>query len=114
MLAGIAGRSGWVTRILPSSGVVSRHVIWPDRLPADRSSMEVDWLSGACLLVRRSAFDRVQGFDPGYFMYWEDADLCRRLRMQGGTIRYASSMVLPSAAGIALSIRLVIKLARVR
>ena len=89
LLAGVAGRTGWITRLRPSSRVVSRQVIWPDRLPSGASSMEVDWISGACVLIRRSAFDAVQGFDPGYFMYWEDADLCRRLRVRGGTIRYA-------------------------
>jgi N-acetylglucosaminyl-diphospho-decaprenol L-rhamnosyltransferase len=37
------------------------------------------WLSGSCLLVRRSAFDAIGGFDPGYFMYFEDVDLGKRL-----------------------------------
>lgn len=41
------------------------------------------WLSGSCLLVRRSAFAAVGGFDPGYFMYFEDVDLGRRLRQAG-------------------------------
>jgi GT2 family glycosyltransferase len=99
LLAGVAGRTGVITRLLPSSGVVSRQVIWPDRLPAGASSMDVDWLSGACLLVRRSAFDDVGGFDPGYFMYWEDADLCRRLRAQGGSIRYAPIVVVRHVVG---------------
>jgi len=99
LLAGVAGRTGWITRLLPSSGLVSRQVIWPDRLAAGASSMEVDWLSGACLLVRRSAFDIVEGFDPGYFMYWEDADLCRRLRMRGGAIRYAPTVSVRHVVG---------------
>ncbi len=46
------------------------------------------WLSGSCLLVRRSAFDAVSGFDDGYFMYFEDVDLGYRLGLAGYLNRY--------------------------
>jgi len=44
---------------------------------------DAGWLSGACVLVRRSAFDDLRGFDPGYFMYFEDVDLGYRLGLAG-------------------------------
>lgn len=47
---------------------------------------EVDWVSGAALLVRRSAWDAVGGMDPGYFLYYEETDLCRRIKQQGGSV----------------------------
>jgi hypothetical protein len=52
---------------------------------------EVDWLSGAVLCVRRSAFEAVGGFDEGFFMYSEDTDLCIRLHSAGFSVRYDST-----------------------
>jgi len=41
--------------------------------------MEVDWVSGACMMVRRKAIDDVGFMDERFFMYWEDADWCKRM-----------------------------------
>jgi N-acetylglucosaminyl-diphospho-decaprenol L-rhamnosyltransferase len=44
---------------------------------------EVPWVVGAFFIVRREAWEAVGGFDPSYFLYFEDVDLCWRLRRAG-------------------------------
>jgi len=44
---------------------------------------DVGWLSGSCLVVRREAFEAVEGFDEGFFMFMEDVDLGKRLGKAG-------------------------------
>ncbi|ORB85861.1 dTDP-Rha--alpha-D-GlcNAc-pyrophosphate polyprenol alpha-3-L-rhamnosyltransferase [Mycobacterium kansasii] len=56
--------------------------------PSERA---VGWLSGSCLLVRRSAFTQVGGFDERYFMYMEDVDLGDRLGKAGWLSVYVPS-----------------------
>ena len=55
------------------------------------SERPVGWLSGSCLLVRRSAFSQVGGFDERYFMYMEDVDLGDRLGKAGWLNVYVPS-----------------------
>lgn len=47
-----------------------------------------DWVSGACLLLRREVVEQIEGFDESFFMYFEDADLCLRIRQHGWQIFY--------------------------
>jgi N-acetylglucosaminyl-diphospho-decaprenol L-rhamnosyltransferase len=47
---------------------------------------EVDWLAGMFVVFRREAFAAVEGFDERFFMYYEDVDICRRLRARGWSI----------------------------
>lgn len=49
---------------------------------------DVSFASGCAMLVRRAVFDQIGGFDPRYFMYEEDVELCLRVRKKGWTIRY--------------------------
>ncbi|MCW2614029.1 MAG: glycosyl transferase, family 2 [Frankiales bacterium] len=61
------------------------------------------WLSGSCMLLRREAFEAVGGFDPSYFMYCEDMDLCRRLGEAGWSSVYVPSAVITHEGGHATS-----------
>jgi GT2 family glycosyltransferase len=88
MLTGLFGRASTLRRALPGLDVSRRNVVTET---TSEESVTVDWVSGACLLARRDALAAVGGFDERYFMYWEDADLCRRLRQRGYTVRYVPS-----------------------
>lgn len=60
----------------------------------------VPWVVGAALAIRRSAFETVGGFDPGYFMYWEEVDLCRRLAEGGFETHFAPVTTVVHARGV--------------
>jgi len=53
----------------------------------------VAWVSGFCMLVRTEAFRSVDGFDPGFFLYFEDVDICRRLRDAGWDVASVGTSV---------------------
>lgn len=55
----------------------------PDYNLKVNSVIPVDWVAGMFIAIPRRAFECVGGFDVRYFMYMEDADLCRRLRNNG-------------------------------
>jgi len=88
MLTGLFGRTGALGRMLPWLAVSKRNVVSEAAIRSRHESIVVDWLSGACIMARRDALEKVNGFDERYFLYWEDADLCRRLRGVGYHVRY--------------------------
>lgn len=54
---------------------------------------DVRWLSGACLLVSRTLWELVGGFDERYFLYWEDIDLSYRVQQAGGRLEVVNDAV---------------------
>ena len=65
-----------------------------------RDRAEVDWVSGACFLTRRTAWESVGGFDPSYFMYMEDVDLCWRLGRAGWRVVYQPAAEVVHTQGV--------------
>lgn len=56
--------------------------------PTGRGPLEVDWVAGMFMLFRSDAYRAIGGFDEGYFLYYEDVDICRRLRKAGEAVIY--------------------------
>jgi GT2 family glycosyltransferase len=88
MLTGLFGRTTLLRRVVPFLPVARRNIVVDDAIGGGQKSVVVDWLSGACMLARRDFLDAIHGFDERFFLYWEDADLCRRLRKRGYHVRY--------------------------
>ena len=53
---------------------------------SDPQQHDVEWLDGSCLLAQTVQFDDVGGFDEDFFLYWEDVDLCSRIRNRGRVV----------------------------
>ena len=80
--AAVLGRRSPVTRMFPANPW-SRRYLMPQ---TGQEAYEVDWVSGACLMVRRDLLLSVEGLDESFFMHWEDADLCRRIKDTGHAV----------------------------
>ncbi len=85
LISGLLGRTSFLTRLFPKNSLVK------SQFPAvtSTSPATVDWVSGACMAIRREAIPKDGAFDERFFMYFEDADLCRRVRQEGWRIYYA-------------------------
>lgn len=82
-------------RGVPSPGQLALRRVMGSDLGAVRSHapIDVDWVVGAFMLVRRAAFEEVRGFDERYRLYFEDVDFCVRLWSAGWTVRLDPTVV---------------------
>ena len=78
-------RYSLLTRLFPNNPFSRRYLLtdWDHK-----SARVVDWVSGACMLVRRDAVARVGGMDEAFFMFNEDVDWCRRMKDAGYAVWY--------------------------
>jgi GT2 family glycosyltransferase len=59
-----------------------------ERPLAGENFFHPDWVSGSVILIPKVTFEKIDGFDEDYWMYYEDTDICRRVRNAGGNIIY--------------------------
>jgi GT2 family glycosyltransferase len=71
-----------------------------DRTWADlEQPADVDWVPGAFMIFRRALLEKVGVFDPRFFLYYEETDLCRRFKAHGFPVRYWPSIVVTHLGG---------------
>lgn len=100
-------------RVFPTVGQAVGHAFLGPFLPGNRytraykqlgwdrrSEREVDWVSGACMLVRRKAFQAVGRFDDSFFLYAEELDLCTRMRQAGWRVLYTPELEILHEGGV--------------
>ena len=88
------------TRLFPGNPWSRRYLMsdWDHATTRD-----VDWLSGACMLVRREAVAEVGGMDEAFFMFNEDVDWCRRMKPAGWAVTYEPAAVVVHHIGASRS-----------
>jgi GT2 family glycosyltransferase len=86
LLTPLFARTSPLTRFFPNNRISRRNIL---TLNSDgETPMRVDWVAGACMLVRSEAIKVIGHLDERFFMYWEDADWCRRMRDHGWQVVY--------------------------
>ena len=88
---GLFGRTSLFSRIFPKNRMTKKNII---TMPDTIETTFVDWVSGACMLIRRKAIEEVGGLDERFFMYWEDADWCKRMwKKRWGVVYYQKASI---------------------
>jgi GT2 family glycosyltransferase len=82
----VFGRNSFLTKWFPNNWISRKSILSSGSDGV--TPMSVDWLSGACMLIKRMAVDEVGLLDEQFFMYWEDVDLCKRMWDNGWKVAY--------------------------
>lgn len=89
------GRLPLVGRLLSGNRIAMEY----DQAITATGPIGVSMVSGACMAIGREAFEELGGFDQRYFMYFEDADLCRRATRAGWPVRYVPNAIVDHVGG---------------
>jgi GT2 family glycosyltransferase len=95
-LTGLFNRQSILTRLFPRNRLSAGYLMsdWDHN-----RTVEVDWLSGACMLLRRRMLDDIGPLDEGFFMYIEDVDICYRAHQGGYRVVYFPQAVVTHHIG---------------
>jgi GT2 family glycosyltransferase/glycosyltransferase involved in cell wall biosynthesis len=85
-LTGLFGRKSLLSKLFPGNKITRQNVL-TNRCDGI-TPIEADWVSGACMVVRRKAIEDAGLMDERFFMYWEDADWCKRMWHSGWKVMY--------------------------
>ena len=80
------GRRSLLTKIFPKSRLTCANILTNNL--DDTNPVKADWVSGACMVIRREALEHVGKMDDRFFMYWEDVDWCKRMWDNGWKVMY--------------------------
>lgn len=85
-LTGLFGRTTLFSRLFPDNSITRRNLL--SKKCDGVTPMEVDWVSGACMILKREALEDVGFMDERFFLYCEDADWCKRMWLKGWKVIY--------------------------
>jgi len=86
LITAFFGRNSLLTGWFPNSHFARQSI--PTNTSDGVTSMTVDWVSGACMVVRKKAIEDVGLMDERFFIYWEDVDWCKRMWHSGWKVVY--------------------------
>ena len=72
---------------------------WVVAVFMEQKPQPIDWIAGASMLLRRSVVEQLQGFDEGYFLYYEETDFCLRAKRAGFSTWYVPTSRVMHIAG---------------
>lgn len=79
--------STWLQDRAPAPLLETYYVVGPP----DNATLDVDWVQGSALMLRREVYAQIGGLDPGYVMYYEELDWCHRAKNAGWRVVYLGS-----------------------
>jgi GT2 family glycosyltransferase len=91
------GRSSLLTKVFPNNRITHANIL--TKKSDGITPMDVDWVCGACMVVRREALDDVGLLDERFFLYWEDADWCKRMWQKDWRVTYCPKVAITHYAG---------------